>query len=256
GKFLSEVDLEKRLRYGIHSLCEEIRTQRAPLDPAWLVAMVFAESFFNEFAISPALAVGVSQFIAPTGRGYGLRCGETLGPLLAPDAGQEKRYWELNGQRRALPIVQHFTLEQALQGLIESTTKQEKKKAQEQLAYLQQREGLRQEMQGAGSRFMNYLRANMQGRDIFNSGDRYFLVQLDDRLTPHTALPAMVRLMAENLRQCKGNILVATAAYNAGLQSTQDEGPYECYGRIPANRETTLYVSRILVNYSLMKEKM
>ena len=65
-------------------------------------------------------------------------------------------------------------------------------------------------------------------------------------------------MMAENLRSRSGNILAATAGYNAGLGNTDyaKAGIYEPYGRIPNFAETVDYVSKILVNHHEIARRM
>ena len=60
----------------------------------------------------------------------------------------------------------------------------------------------------------------------------------------------MVHMLANALRVRNGNVLAASAAYNAGLRRTwTNETIYNQYGFIPNIEETSIYVSRIVANY-------
>ena len=60
----------------------------------------------------------------------------------------------------------------------------------------------------------------------------------------------MVKMLANALRVRNGNILSASAAYNAGLSKTWTKQPiYQRYGFIPAYAETSRYVSKVVANY-------
>ena len=63
--------------------------------------------------------------------------------------------------------------------------------------------------------------------------------------------------LAENLRARGGNLLAATAAYNAGLSRTYtSRSGYEPYGQMPPFRETVAYLSRIVVNHHEIARRM
>jgi hypothetical protein len=95
-----------------------------------------------------------------------------------------------------------------------------------------------------------FLSENFQNRSIFSPQDVAFLEKFDQRVLYSHSINAMVKMMAENLRARGGNILAATAGYNAGLGNTDSKGGvYTAYGRIPNFAETVEYVSRILVNH-------
>ena len=82
-KPLAEVDLHKRVANICLWVVRSCHAHREvyPVDPAWVAGQIMAESFFNEFAISWALAVGICQFIGPTASEYGMVVAGYLTPL-------------------------------------------------------------------------------------------------------------------------------------------------------------------------------
>jgi soluble lytic murein transglycosylase-like protein len=94
------------------------------------------------------------------------------------------------------------------------------------------------------------LQANYENRSIFNDQDVRFFYRFDQRVTYRKPIQGMIQIMAENLRARSGNILAATAAYNAGLSQTYTgRSGYQPFGRIPPFQETVAYLSRIVVNH-------
>ena len=66
----------------------------------------------------------------------------------------------------------------------------------------------------------------------------------------------MIKMLANALVSRNGNILAATIAYNAGLSSTRDGGMYARYGKIPSIRESTTYLSHVLINHHEMVSRL
>lgn len=260
GRPLEQVDLEKRVHHLSRWIIEGVRRHMSiyPVDPAWVMGQMMAESFFNEFAVSYAFAVGVCQFIPPTAKDYGMTCAGDLPVHASPPyklshfAGKYKAYLEARNRLRELRGANarlndcEFRLREALTALVAG---KELPTAKAHLAYLDQAEKLNAELREARKRFREYLEANFAGRDIFDPGDAEFLRAFDSRTTYRDPVPAMVLMLARALRARSGNILAAAASYHAGLGNTEDDGVYEAYGRIPSFESTVTYVSRLVINH-------
>ncbi len=267
GRPLAEVDLEKRVVNIVHWVLEGVREHRKvhPVDPAWVMAQIMAESFFHEFAVSPALAVGVCQFVAPTARSYDMKvAGEDPGHHALPyarteGAGMLGVYYELRQKRLELNrenrrfLNNREQLKQALEALVKGRSVPE---AAQHLAYLAEAEKVQQDMDRARQGYRDYLRANFAGRSIFNPADVGFLVGFDERVTYKKPVTAMVHMLAGGLRARNGNILAAAAGYNAGLSSTIAPGLYKPFGRIPSYEETVTYISRVVVNHHAITRRL
>lgn len=260
-KRLSAVDMEKRvinIAYWIVRAVEK-NSRIYPIDPAWISAQIMTESFFYEFAVSWAFAVGICQFIPRTAKHYGMITADSTkldhSLLQCPALAKElDRFYALSKKRRHL-IQKNKKLfintESYLrETLLALTGQKEISQAQVALNVLDQAETLRVKITEARKNYRHFLRANFHDKSIFNQRDLSFLNQFDQRVTYKKPIYKMVQMMAEHLKARGGNILVATAGYNAGLPSTaSNEYIYRYYGRIPAYSETTNYLSRIVANH-------
>lgn len=265
GRRPDQVDLEKRisnLAFWVLSGVEE-HARIWPVDPAWVMAQMMAESFFYEFAISWAFAVGPCQFIPATAREYGMFvAGDKPEHFAAPYAKPElatrykdylqvrDRLGELRKSYAAEGILPpektgEKTWRETLREILDGGTS----KAERYLDYLEQARKLNEELDSARNDFTEYMRANFEGRDIFRKEDNEFLKTFDSRVFYREPSSSMVRMLAQGLRARNGNIIAAAASYHAGLPSTKDVGCYEPYGRLPPIESTVTYVSRILVNH-------
>lgn len=266
-KPLSQVDLEKRVANILYWLVRGVDAHARiyPVDPAWLMAQILEESFFYEFAVSYAFAVGVCQFTQPTAESYGLVCPkkvysrdqEVKDPQLA---GERERLRSLRKKRRRLQ-QENRELFAGSKQLLETCLKalaggESLSGAANHLKTLQEMRKLDAEVDEARNNFQRFLLANFQGRSIFHKQDVEFLNRFDQRVLYKIPIQAMVRMMAEHLRGRNGNILAATAGYNAGLSSTRyPYRIYEPYGIIPPYRETVKYVCRIGINYQEISKR-
>lgn len=258
---LSEVDLHSRIPEICTHVVQGVLRHASiyPVDPCWIMGQMMAESFFYEFAVSSALAVGPCQFIAATARGYGLVCADEHGQP-AGFARREDLEPEFNlagtyrTQMRALRKEQPELFgspAKLLRTLVNAQAAGKPLSAAGTYALALDRMDLLQAQYAtARDNCRLYLEENFRDRSIFAPRDVAFFEKFDQRvLYPH-AINAMVKMMAENLRARGGNILAATAGYNAGLGNTDAKyGVYSAYGRIPNFAETVEYVSRILVNH-------
>lgn len=237
-----------------------------PVDPCWIMGQIMAESFFYEFAVSSALAVGPCQFIAPTAKGYGLICADTrvVDAALVRRIDLEENFALATTYRQQLTALRRThqdvlkSPEKILRACIQAYTAgtplpdlAHYGQVYDQVAALQNKYST------ARNAYRSFLEENFQGRDIDNTVDQIFLEQFDQRVLPAYAANAMVRMMAEHLRTLNGNILAATAGYNAGLGNARyDARMYAAFGRIPNFAETVDYVSKIVINHHEIRQRM
>ncbi|MFP4657129.1 MAG: transglycosylase SLT domain-containing protein [Desulfonatronovibrionaceae bacterium] len=261
GKRPDEVDLEKRTINIAYWVGRGVAENHSiyPLDPAWIMAQIMAESLFYEFAVSWAFAVGVCQFIPPTAAEYGLSCADKTelpeSALRLPHlAGELDRYYALQKRLSRLKLDNPLLykdkdriLKRALEAL---HSNEEVDWAGKNLHILGEEEKLDENLDSARKNYTRFLQANFQDRDIFSRGDLDFLLRFDQRVTYKAPIQAMTKMMAQHLKKRQGNVLTATAGYNAGLGHTRvDSRIYGPYGLIPSFEQTVTYVSRIAVNH-------
>jgi hypothetical protein len=225
----------------------------------WILAQIMKESYFNEFAVSRSLAVGVCQFILQTAKAHDMLCGGERQehfsyPHQMPEfAGKAHEYYKIrnakrNHRRNNRPARQ-FILEEALQIIYSGGTDDYRQEAGEYLFYLDKLKEYDEKMRQAQESYRTYLLVNVEGKDIFSESDLEFILSFDERFSYKKPIFAMVEMMTRGLRARNGNILAATIGYNAGLNSTIDDGMYKPYGKIPAIEESTTYLSHVLINH-------
>jgi hypothetical protein len=226
------------------------------------------ESFFCEFAVSPALAVGICQFVNPTAHEYGLLCaGDNTAHHTAPfknaeHAGQAEEYYRLRKVKQS--IVRNrkpdkmLTLEEALEIIADGNCREYTDPVRRQLAFRDELEEMDKKITEAKNNYRFYLESNttVEGvrLDLFENTE--FLVQFDERFTYKKPIIAMVKMLTRHLRARNGNILAAAAGYNAGLSRTIDYGPYKPFGKIPTILETADYLSHILVVHHEINQRL
>jgi hypothetical protein len=261
GKRQTEIDLEKRIVNIVYWVLQGVREHQHiyPVDPVWVVSQIMGESFFYEFAVSWAFAVGVCQFIPYTGKAYDMLCATEKEEHFHPPfqktefAGSYEKYWEVKKKLRNLrrkhsshDSITEERMQEALEAIVNG---QDLQNAAEQLNYLQQKQELRKELNRERQNFRKYLQANFHNRNIFNNKDLEFLLGFDERVTYNKPIRAMVLMLAQGLRARNGNILASAAGFQAGLSNTREKGYYSAYGRIPSFDSTVTYISRLLVNH-------
>lgn len=268
GKTFREVDLEKRIYHIIYWILRATREYRHiyPVDPAWIVAQIMKESYFYEFAVSRSLAVGICQVIQPTAQEHGILCAGTRPehhqpPYRLPElAGKANEYYQLRRERseyrRGNRPAKEFILEEALQIISSSERADYRREAGEHLAYLNRLKQFDEQINQVRDDYRTYLLANVEGRDLFADPDLNFILNFDERFSYKKPVYTMVRMLAGGLKSRHGNILAATAGYNAGLYRTVDEGMYKPYGKIPSLDETATYVSHVLINHYEITRKL
>jgi hypothetical protein len=268
NKPFAQIDFEKRLDNMVSVLTQALATvAKDPVDPAWLLAQIFKESRFYEFAVSSSLAFGPCQFVMSTANHYGLGCAGNRATTVPESGIREQaqlvelvdRYEEarrlLRDFRRSNSRFQRIQVTDVFERLV-ADDPGVKTLAEEYLEFEKQEESLRLNVTEARTRYVESVLDGVRDRDIFNPVDLQFLETFDQRFT-YRSLTAMVDYMGEELAKFNGNIVAATASYNAGRSAAMDrKHPFLRYGRIPGNEETSLYVSRIMNSYSEISQRM
>jgi soluble lytic murein transglycosylase-like protein len=269
GKPFEAVDLERRIANIAYWAVDGARraVEVYPVDPAWVMGQIMAESFFYEFSVSPAFAVGVCQFIAPTARDYGMITAGDLPeharpPYKKPElAGQVLLYYSTRDRWKQLVRSRKDNFpgedEMLLVALRTLVAGGKMARAKDYLAALDREGELSRQVKDARAKFKDYIVSNLEGRDIFKQEDVDYLRRFDERATYSKPIRAMALMLARHLKARNGNILAAAAGYNAGLGATaEDSRVYGPYGRIPNFEETVAYVSRLFVNHHEILRRM
>jgi len=267
-KPLSQIDFTSRLTAISQQVVLGILRHSAiyPVDPFWIMSQMLTESFFYEFAVSSALAVGPCQFIAPTARTYKMVCADEH--VLLDDAVKhpelKQSFTKANSVREQMRTIRQnnsnlFTNTQTLLRTVLNRNAQGVvvNEAGAYLKILNQVEALQAEYNQERNNARQYLEENFNGRSIFNPQDKMFFEQFEQRVLYEYSINAMVKMMAENLKARGGNILAAAAGYNAGLGNTKAPfGVFTTYGRIPNFAETVDYVGKIVVIHHEILQRM
>lgn len=266
----SRIDFEKRLTNIVHWVDRSVREHRDlhPVDPLWVMAQIMAESLFYEFALSPALAAGICQFMPSTAtRDYNMIIAGSLPEHRLPPyrllehADALDRYNQAIRERGQYEKESrgdlHFGLESALETLASQGGRDAAEKAEAQLKRMENLETHREQIRSARKDYVAYIETNITElgkRDLF--GNTTFFQRFDERFTYHKPINAMVHMLANSLRVRNGNMLAAAAAYNAGLSRTfTREALYTRYGVLPNFSETSTYLGRILANYEEIAQR-
>ncbi|WP_250655066.1 transglycosylase SLT domain-containing protein [Alkalimarinus coralli] len=263
-----QIDFEKRLTNIIYWINKAIAHHQAlyPVDPIWVLSQIKAESLFCEFALSRSLAAGICQFMPYTARAghQMIVAGDLpehhLAPYKKPELANSLRQYdtlikERNNYIKSNKSAKFFNLRKALDFMVQG--KSGAIEAEKQLKYLEGLKEINQNITEAKENYTHYLETNINElgkRDLF--GEIEFFNQFDERFTYKKPIFAMVKMLANALRVRNGNILAASAAYNAGLSRTWTSEPiYTQYGLMPAYEETSLYVSKIIANYEEISQR-
>ncbi len=263
-----QIDFENRLTNIIYWINKAVKHHESlyPVDPIWVLSQIKAESLFCEFALSRSLAAGLCQFMPYTARaGHQMIVAGDLPahhnpPYKKPElAGSLQQYDALIKKRNNFiknnRSTKFFNLEKALTFMAQGQEAPEE--AQNQLDYIAEISEINSSIAEAKKNYVDYLETNITElgkRDLF--GQTEFFSRFDERLTYQKPIFAMVKMLANALRVRSGNILSASAAYNAGLSKTWTNQPiYTQYGLMPAYEETSLYVSKIVANYEEISQR-
>ena len=267
-KVFSQVDLEKRVTNIVHWVMKAVKAHVSvyPMDPAWIVAQIMKESYFYEFAISRALAVGICQFIQPTAKSHDILCAGDKSAHGKPPykqahlAGKVQEYYRLRRERRRYAKSgkpkPELTQEKAVRLIAAGKSANYQKSAKAHLSYWKKLADYDAKVTKARDQYRQYLQANIRGKDIFNNRDLNMILNFDERFTYKKPIFAMVKMLTKALRARNGNIIAASVGFNAGLSSTRAYGAYEPYGQIPAIEQTTTYISHVLINHYEITRRM
>jgi len=261
-----KVDLDNRIANIAYWVIRSVKKHGAtyPVDPAWLMAQIMEESFFYEFAVSWSFASGICQFTLPTATSFGIVCPTTSRvaeeKLQQPEKAKaldrltalRKRKNKLENKNRKLFRNQEALFRKSLSEHARGTTLA---RAREWLDALHEMDSLEESIRKARKEYRSFLQDNYKGKSLFNPKDLDFLLQFDERVTYKKPIETMVKMMSRYMKGRNGNILAATAGYNAGLSRTYyPHAVYKPYGIIPNYDETVSYVSKIAVNhYEIVK---
>lgn len=263
-----DVDLEKRISNITYWVLHFVRKHAAIhfVDPSWMMALIMEESFFYEYALSSTFAAGICQFTMKTAGGFGMvspdRSRIDDSRLSQPEkADALEKMREFKERRNALKNAHKklfFNTDELLKECLGAHARGESLAgAESMLNALQKKESLDESVQGARNEYMEFLRSNYEGKSIFKQSDLDFFLRFDERVTYKKPIDAMVKMFARYLRARNGNVLVATAGYNAGLSRTYyPRAVYEPYGRIPNYDQTISYVSKIVVNHHQIVQRL
>lgn len=182
NKRFEDIDFEKRIVNILFWVVRSIQHHQHiyPLDPAWVLAQIMAESLFYEFAISNALAVGLCQFIAPTARAYHMRVAgsqpahHSSSFRLPAYAGKAKEYYALRRAKKTYRKRQTPTnllsLEDALNIITQEETETSKDIARQNLEYRHKLQEFDQGIAAAREQYTIYLDENIHDKDLLNNG--------------------------------------------------------------------------------------
>jgi len=263
------IDFEIRIQNIIYWIMKGVALHQKiyPVDPAWILAQIMQESFFCEFTVSKALAVGVCQFVNATASEYGMlsagdRAVHASSKYKKSEfAGAIKEYHQLRRNRRRFLRKNRSSLKVKPEDLMQSIFEGNQSeallvKAKKYVALKRQSAEFDQKIDNARDNYRSFLLENLKGRDIFNKNDLDFIVQFDERLTYKKPVLSMIKMIARALRARNGNIVTAAAGYNAGLSTTIAQGVFKPYGTLPNYNETATYISRVLVFYHELNRRM
>jgi len=267
-KMPQEVDLDKRISNIVYWILISVQEHASIyfVDPIWIVAQIMEESFFYEHAISWSFASGICQFTMPTAQSFGmvtpLSSSLTHNDLRHAQRAEAyhrlqaitKRKKKLRNKYSKLFNKQESLFKDSLRHHVNETAHP---RAHEWLNAYKELDSLETSSRKQRMEYMSFLQSNYQDKSIFNQQDLIFFIQFDERVTYKKPIDAMVKMMAQYMRSRNGNLLVATAGYNAGLSRTYyPYAVYEPYGRIPGIEQTVSYVSKIAVNHQEIVQRM
>ncbi len=268
NKTPEEVDLETRISNIVYWVVLSVQKHSGIyfVDPPWILAQIMEESFFYEFAVSWSFASGICQFTIPTAESFDMvtpRSSELQDRELShPEkAGALDRLTELRNKRNSL-VSENEKLfrnqEELFRESLEHHLRGETMPLAERwMDLLRERDSLEASIRNAQDEYRSFLQANYNGKNLFQQQDLDFLSRFDERVTYKKPIDAMVEMMGRYMRGRNGNLLAATAGYNAGLSRTYHPyAVYEPYGLMPNFNETASYVSKIAVNHHEIVKRM
>ena len=224
-----------------------------PVDPVLLVAIFYNESRFSPVALAPSGALGIAQFMPNTALEYDLQ------PIAEPELWQRYRDIRATERKRRTDnrgaFLDRFGVETfSATAVIEHALKTESLAALAEYKAL--READKPELD-ALDEYVSAVRETLAQRDFFDGGEAA-LGRVDAR-SGYAAATTAVEYIARRLTENAGMTSSAIAAYNAGPAAVQDGNPRSVlygYGELPAYPETVLYLQRVLVVYSKLRDRL
>jgi hypothetical protein len=222
-----------------------------PVDPLLIVSLLYNESRFSPLAMSPTGALGMAQFMPETALSYGLspvarmatweNFRETQRRERAARAANQRAFLDRYGiaSFSAATVISAALATKDLQVLA----------AYQELVDAERRE------QAVLEDYLNELRNDLERYDFFGDG-RAALVSMDARIG-YAAVAAAVVYIARRFAENSGMATSAIAAYNAGPASVLERNPRSVlykYGNLPAYPETVLYLQRVMVVYTRLRD--
>ena len=247
--------LEKHIAALVGVVFSGVKThlQEQPVDPVLVVAILYNESRFSPVAVSPTGALGIAQFMPNTALEYDLQ------PIAQPELWQ--RYRDIRAAERARraerrnAFLKRFGIETfATTAVIEHALKTDSLAA---LAEYQALVNIEKPELDALNEYVNTIRESLAQVDFFVDGEA--VVGRIDARASYAAVTAAVDYVARRLAENSGMTSSAVAAYNAGPASVRDGNPRSVlygYGELPAYPETVLYLQRVLVVYSKLRDQL
>jgi hypothetical protein len=247
--------LEKHIDAMVGAVFSGVKTHlpKQPVDPVLVVAILYNESRFSPVAVSPSGALGIAQFMPNTALEYDLH------PTAQPDLWQ--RYRDIRAAERARraesrsEFLKRFGIETfSTTAVIEHALKTDSLSALAEYQALVNTE--KPELQSLQD-YVVAVREELAQFDFFVDGEA--AVGRIDARTRYAAVTVAVDYIARRLAENSGMTSSAVAAYNAGPASVRDGNPRSVlygYGELPAYPETVLYLQRVLVVYSRLRDKL
>ncbi|MBW2094977.1 MAG: transglycosylase SLT domain-containing protein [Deltaproteobacteria bacterium] len=203
---------ERRYLPFLESVLHRHAREKYAVEPLLFLALMRQESRFDPLSISQVGAAGITQIMPGTGLLLGMT--SIFQPPYFKKA-REVMLKERTMKARALRFVR-----EPEEYCREVDARKARRMMQEALLWKKKREGL----------YRRYKRELLSHRQ-------------DDRLDPKKAIEAGYRLFSELMREQKGDISLALAAYNAGSRAVRK------YNGLPPYAETVTFRNRVLRYY-------
>ena len=247
--------LEKHIAAMVGAVFSGVKTHlpKQPVDPVLVVSILYNESRFSPVAIAPSGALGIAQFMPNTALEYDLH------PIAQPDLWQRYRDIRAAERTRRAAARSAFLKRFGIQTFSTTAVIEHALKA-DSLAALAEYQALVNTEKPELEALKNYVvkvRKELAQFNFFADGAAA-LGRIDAR-TRYAAATAAVDYITRRLAENSGMTSSAIAAYNAGPASVRDGNPRSVlygYGELPAYPETVLYLQRVLVVYSKLRDQL
>jgi soluble lytic murein transglycosylase-like protein len=204
--------VERRYLPFLEPVLQDFAQDKYAVQPSLFLALMRQESRFNPLSVSQVGAAGITQIMPGTGLLLGMRS------IFTPPYFKEAREIMLKERRmraRALRLIQ-----EPEKYCLEADARKARRMMQEALLCKKKRVEL-------------YKRYK---RELLSGGK-------DERLDPRKAIEAGYRLFSELMKEQRGDISLALAAYNAGSRVVKK------YKGLPPYSETVTFRNRVLRYY-------